>query len=124
LLGVASLAVGFSSIGLAVRLVRRLAHHHAPRTEMARQRLSHLRRMWALLVAGSGAGFIGLAFMLTYIHHWFITPERSIAIMLLPIGLISMLVGSALLLATTVIYVLGRNRLRSTSTFSSGSVEG
>src|SRR6478672_11513095 len=33
LLGAASLVVGFSSIGFAVRLVRRVAHHHAARTD-------------------------------------------------------------------------------------------
>ena len=63
--------IGFSSIGFAMRLVRRVGRHHAPRTEIARERLSQLRRMWALLlVGGGGAGFIGLAFVLTSIHHW------------------------------------------------------
>jgi protease PrsW len=123
LLGAASLIVGFGSIGLAARLVRRVAHHHAPRTEIARERLSHLRRMWALLVAGGGAGFIGLAFVLTSIHHWVLNPERSMTIVIVPIGLVSILIGSALLLGTTAIYVLGRNRIR-TSGFSSGSAEG
>ena len=45
--------IGFSSIGFAVRLVRRVGRHHAPRTELARERLSQLRRMWALLVAAA-----------------------------------------------------------------------
>src|SRR3954465_14239191 len=57
MLGSASVLIGFSSIGFAARLVRRVGRHHAPRTEIARERLSQLRRMWALLVAGGGAGF-------------------------------------------------------------------
>ena len=74
LLGTASVLIGFSSIGFAVRLVRRVGRHHAPRTEIARERLSQLRRMWALLVAGGGAGFAGVAFLLTSLHHWFVSP--------------------------------------------------
>ncbi len=69
MLGAASVLIGFSSIAFAVRLVRRVGRHHAPRTEIARERLSQLRRMWALLVVGGGAGFVGLAFVLTSIHH-------------------------------------------------------
>src|SRR3954469_25290609 len=68
-LGGASLLIGFSSIAFAIRLVRRVARHHAPRTDVARERLSQLRRMWALLLAGGGVGFLGLAFVLTSIHH-------------------------------------------------------
>ena len=79
--------IGFSSIGFAVRLVRRVGRHHAPRTELARERLSQLRRMWALLVAGGGAGFAGVAFLLTSLHHWFINPERNASLVLVPIGL-------------------------------------
>src|SRR5262249_16416941 len=56
-LGLCSMLVGFSSIGFAARLVRRVAHHHAPRTDIARERLSRLRKMWAMLLAGGGAGF-------------------------------------------------------------------
>ena len=66
--------IGFSAIGFAVRLVWRVGRHHAPRTEIARERLSQLRRMWALLVVGGGAGFAGLAFVLSSIHHWLINP--------------------------------------------------
>src|SRR6478609_8533376 len=99
LLGTASVVIGFSSIGFAVRLVRRVGRHHAPRTEIARERLSQLRRMWALLVAGGGAGFAGLAFVLTSIHRWLVTPDPNMALVLAPIGLVSILVGSALLLA-------------------------
>ena len=117
--------IGFGTIGLAVRLVRRVGRHHAPRTEVARERLSQLRRMWALLVAGGGAGFAGLAFVLTSIHHWFVNPDRNVALVLVPIGLTTILIGAALLLATTAIYFLGRNRMRTTAEgFSSMSSQG
>jgi hypothetical protein len=111
-LGGASLLIGFSSIAFAIRLVRRVARHHAPRTDVARERLSQLRRMWALLLAGGGVGFLGLAFVLTSIHHWLINPERNLTLALIPIGLVSILLGLALLIVTTAIYVLGRNRIR------------
>jgi RsiW-degrading membrane proteinase PrsW (M82 family) len=112
MLGMASVLIGFASIAFAVRLVRRVGHHQAPRTEIGRERLSQLRRMWALLVVGGGAGFIGLTFVLTSIHHWLVNPERNVALVLVPIGLTSILIGSALLLVTTAIYILGRNRMR------------
>ena len=115
MLGTTSVLIGFGSIGFAVRLVRRVGRHHAPRTDVARERLSQLRRMWALLVLGGGAGFAGLAFVLTSIHHWLINPERNLALVLVPIGLTSILIGVALLVATTAIYILGRNRMRTTS---------
>jgi protease PrsW len=122
MLGSVSVLIGFSSIAFAVRLVRRVGRHHAPRTEIARERLGQLRRMWALLVAGAGAGFIGLAFLLTSIHHWLLNPDRNMALVLVPIGLVSILIGSALLVATTAIYILGRNRIRTTASgFSSAS---
>jgi protease PrsW len=122
LLGSVSVLIGFSSIAFAVRLVRRVGRHHAPRTEIARERLGQLRRMWALLVAGGGAGFIGLVFLLTSIHHWLLNPDRNMALVLVPIGLVSILIGSALLVATTAIYILGRNRIRTgASGFSSAS---
>jgi hypothetical protein len=98
-----------------VRLVRRVGRHHAPRTELARERLSQLRRMWALLVAGGGAGFAGVAFLLTSLHHWFINPERDTSLVLVPIGLTSIVIGLALLIATSAAYILGRNRLRTGS---------
>src|SRR3954452_7841899 len=69
-LGVASILVGFSSMAFAARLIHRVARHHAPRTETARERLSQVRKMWALLLLGGGAGFLGLAFVLTSLHHW------------------------------------------------------
>ena len=115
ILGSASVLIGFSSIAFAIRLVRRVGRHHAPRTDTARERLSQLRRMWALLVLGGGAGFAGLVFVLTSIHHWLVNPERNVALVLVPVGLFSILVGIALLLVTTAIYFLGRNRMRTTS---------
>jgi protease PrsW len=125
LLGSASVLIGFSSIAFAVRLVRRVGRHHAPRSETARERLSQLRRMWALLVAGGGAGFAGLAFVLTSIHHWLKNPEHNVAIVLVPIGLVSILIGIALLVVTTATYFLGRNRMRTTSEgFSSAPSQG
>lgn len=114
-LGAISLLVGFSSIGFAVRLVHRVARHQAPRTEVGRERLSQLRRMWALLVAGGGAGFAGLAFVLTSIRHWLLNPDHNVTIILVPIGLVSILLGFALLIVTAAIYILGRNRLRTTT---------
>jgi protease PrsW len=125
LLGSASMLIGFSSIAFAARLVRRVGYHQAPRTDIARARLGQLRRMWALLVLGGGAGFIGLTFVLTSIHHWLVNPERNVALVLVPIGLTSILIGSALLLATTAIYFLGRNRIRRTASgFSSAPGQG
>ena len=115
MLGAASVLIGFSSIGFAVRLVRRVGRHHAPRTEIARARLSQLRRMWALLVVGGGAGFAGLAFVLSSIHHWLLNPDRNVALVLIPVGLVSIVVGIALLVVTTAIYILGRDRMRTTS---------
>ena len=115
MLGTASVLIGFSSIGFAVRLVRRVGRHHAPRTEIARARLSQLRRMWALLVVGGGAGFAGVAFVLSSIHHWLLNPDRNMAVVLIPVGLVSIVVGIALLVVTTAIYFLGRDRMRTTS---------
>jgi protease PrsW len=115
ILGSISVLIGFSSIAFAIRLVRRVGRHHAPRTDTARERLSQLRRMWALLVLGGGAGFAGLVFVLTSIHHWLVNPERNVALVLIPVGLFSILVGIALLVVTTAIYILGRNRMRTTS---------
>jgi hypothetical protein len=122
ILGSASVLIGFSSIALAARLVRRVSRHHAPHTEIARERLSQLRRMWALLVAGGGAGFAGVAFVVASIHHWLVNPDRNVALVLVPLGLVSILIGIALLLATTAIYIFGRNRIRTAPEgFSSAS---
>src|ERR1700691_3696639 len=125
ILGSASVLIGFSSIAFAVRLVWRVGHHHAPRTEIARERLSQLRRMWALLVVGGAAGFVGLVFVLTSVHHWLVNPERNVALVLVPIGLVSILIGIALLVITTATYLLGRHRIRTTAQgFSSASGQG
>src|SRR5258707_1430799 len=121
-LGATSVLIGFASIALAARLVHRVSRHHAPRTELARERLSQLRRMWALLVAGGGAGFIGLAFVLTSVHHWLLNPDRNLARVLVPLGMTAILLGCVLLLVTTAIYFLGRDRMRTTGEgFSSAS---
>jgi protease PrsW len=114
-LGVASILIGFSSIGFAIRLVRRVARHHAPRTDVDRERLGQLRRMWALLVAGGGAGFIGLSFVLSSVRHWMLNPDHNVALVLVPIGLAAIVLGAALLIVTTAIYFLGRNRMRTTA---------
>src|SRR5665213_3396489 len=125
ILGSTSVLIGFSSIAFAIRLVRRVGRHHAPRTELARERLSQLRRMWALLVVGGGAGFIGLVFVLTSIHHWLVNPDRNVSLVLIPIGLVSIVIGIALLVVTSAIYILGRNRMRGTSQgFSSAPGQG
>jgi RsiW-degrading membrane proteinase PrsW (M82 family) len=125
ILGATSVLIGFSSIVFAARLVRRVGRHHAPRTDTARERLSHLRRMWALLVVGGGAGFAGLVFVLSSIHHWLVNPERNTAMVLVPLGLLSILIGTALLVVTTTIYILGRDRMRTTPEgFSSASEQG
>ena len=114
-LGLTSMLVGFSSIGFAARLVRRVARHHAPRTDVDRERLSQLRKMWAVLVGGGGAGFIGLVFVLTSVHHWLLNPDRNLAFVLIPIGLASIALGCALLVVTTAIYINSRNRMRGTA---------
>ena len=124
-LGATSVVIGFASIGFAARLVHRVARHHAPRTDVARERLSQLRRMWALLVVGGGAGFIGLAFVLSSVHHWLLNPDRNVARVLVPLGMIAILLGCALLLVTTGIYFLGRNRMRTVAgAFSSAPGRG
>ena len=125
ILGSTSVLIGFSSIAFAIRLVRRVGRHHAPRTELARERLGQLRRMWALLVVGGGAGFVGLVFVLTSIHHWLVNPDRNVSLVLVPIGLVSIVIGIALLVVTSAIYILGRNRMRGPSQgFSSAPGQG
>jgi RsiW-degrading membrane proteinase PrsW (M82 family) len=119
-----SMLIGFGSIAFAVRLVRRVGRHHAPRTELSRERLSNLRRMWALLVAGGGAGFAGLAFVLSALHHWVINPERNVTLALVPVGFVSIVIGIALLVITTAVYFFGRRRLRTTASGLSASGRG
>jgi RsiW-degrading membrane proteinase PrsW (M82 family) len=113
--GSASLLIGFMSIAFAVRLVRRIGRHHAPRTEIARERLSQLRRMWALLVFGGGAGFAGVIFVLGVVRRWLMNPDRNLALVAGSVGMISIVIGIALLVATTAVYFLGRNRMRASS---------
>ena len=117
--------IGFSSIGFAVRLVHRVGRHQAPRTDRARERLSQLRRMWALLVAGGGAGFAGLAFVLSSVHHWWLNPDHNVARVVSSVALASILIGVVLLVLTTAVYVFGRNRMRGASPeFSSATGQG
>ena len=60
-------------------------------------------------------GLAGVAFLLTSIHHWFVNPERNVSLVLIPLGLTTILIGIALLVATTAIYIFGRNRIRTSS---------
>ena len=115
LLECTSMMIGFGTIAFAVRLVRRVGRHHAPRTELSHERLSNLRRMWALLVVGGGAGFAGLAFVLSSIQHWLVNPERNVTLALVPVGFVSIMIGIALLVITAAVYFLGRHRLRTTA---------
>ena len=66
-------------------------------------------------LSGGGASFVGMAFVLTSLHHWFVHPERQASLLLVPLGLTSILIGFALLLATSAVYVFGRNRIRTSS---------
>ena len=67
------------------------------------------------MLATPGTGFLGLAFVLTSIHHWLINPERNLTLALIPIGFVSILLGLALLVVTSAIYILGRNRIRTSA---------
>ena len=118
MLGTGSVLIGFSSIGFAARLVRKVGRHNAPHSETARDRLSQLRRMWALLIVGGGAGFMGLIFVLTSIHHWLVNPERNVSL-IVPVGMVSITIGIALLVVTSATYIIGRNRMRSVTGFHS-----
>jgi RsiW-degrading membrane proteinase PrsW (M82 family) len=124
ILGSTSVLIGFGAIAFAVRLVHRVGRHHAPRTDIARERLSQLRRMWALLVFGGGAGFAGLVFVLGAVHRWLVNPDRNMTTVAGSVGLISILIGIALLVATTAVYFLGRNRMRASSDGFSASGQG
>lgn len=113
--GIAML-VGFGAILFAAYLVRRVGAHHAPRTETSRERLRHLRSMWALLVGGGGVSFLGAAFILSSIHRWMTNADKHVATYLVPVGMVAILVGTILLLMTSAVYVRGRNRLRMAGT--------
>jgi len=56
-----------------------------------------------------------VAFVLSSLHHWLLNPDRNVALFLVPIGLVSIVVGIALLLVTTAVYILGRERMRAHS---------
>lgn len=105
------LLVGFGTIGLAARLVRRIGRHHAPRSDLSRARLAHLRGMWALLVAGGGAGFAGTAFVLANLRDYMADPDRNMKLVAIPLGFGSIAVGVILIGLATSSYVQTRNRL-------------
>ena len=52
---------------------------------------------------------------MTSLHHWFVNPDRNASLLLIPLGLTSILIGLALLLATSAVYVFSRNRIRKSS---------
>jgi len=108
----AGMLFGFGTIALAARLVRRIGAHHAPHTDVSRQRLAHLRGMWALTFAGGAAGFAGTAFLVSSVQHWYSNPERSMTMVLVPLGFTSIAIGVVLLVLTSAAYFLGRNRMR------------
>jgi hypothetical protein len=64
--------------------------------------------------------------VLTSIHHWFVNPDRNVSLVLIPIGLATITIGIALLVVTSAVYILGRNRMRGTSSqgFSSSPGQG
>ena len=103
--------IGFGTIAFAARLVWRVGAHHAPRTELARVRLRHLRGMWALLVGGGGAGFAGFAFVLSSLRRWWIVTDAHATASFAPAGIASIAIGTILLVMTAAVYVQGRNRL-------------
>ncbi|MEH6950383.1 PrsW family glutamic-type intramembrane protease [Nitrobacter sp. NHB1] len=113
-----AMLVGFGAILFAAYLVRRVGAHHAPRSETSRERLRNLRGMWALLLAGGGASFLGAAFILSSIHRWITNADKHIhiATYLVPVGIVAIVIGIWLLVMTSAVYVLGRNRLQMTGT--------
>jgi RsiW-degrading membrane proteinase PrsW (M82 family) len=112
----AAMLVGFGAILFASYLVRRVGAHHAPRSETSRERLRNLRSMWALLLAGGGASFLGAAFILSSIDRWMIHTNKHIATYLVPVGIVAIVIGIGLLVLTSAVYVLGRNRLQMAGT--------
>jgi protease PrsW len=44
-----------------------------------------------------------------------VSPDHNMALVLVPIGLVSIVVGIALLVVTTAVYILGRDRMRTNS---------
>ena len=125
LLGAASLLIGFSSIGFAIRLVRRVGRHHAPRTETRARAAEPVAGNVGPAARGQRCRLRRRAFVLTSLHHWFVNPDRNASLLLIPLGLTSILIGLGLLLATSAVYVFGRNRIRTSSEgFSSASGPG
>jgi protease PrsW len=58
-------------------------------------------------------------------HRWLINPDRNMTVLAGSVGLIAIVVGVALLVATTAVYFLGRNRIRASSEgFSSVQEQG
>jgi RsiW-degrading membrane proteinase PrsW (M82 family) len=112
MLEAAAMLVGFGAILFAGYLVRRVGAHHAPRSETSRERLRNLRGMWALLLGGGGASFLGAAFILSSIHRWMTNADKHIPPYLVPVGIVAILIGIGLLVVTSAAYVLGRNRLQ------------
>jgi RsiW-degrading membrane proteinase PrsW (M82 family) len=113
----AAMLVGFGAILFAGYLLRRVGAHHAPRSETSRERLRNLRGMWALLLAGGGASFLGVAFILSSIHRWMTSADKAdkhIATYLVPVGVVAIVIGIGLLVVTSAVYVRGRNRLQMT----------
>ena len=84
--------------------------------------------LWLVIAADERPGppaRVWLAFVLGAAHRWLINPERNMMAVAGSVGLISILIGVALLIATTAVYFLGRNRLRASSDgFSSMSGQG
>lgn len=105
----AGMIVGFGTIALAARLLRRIGNHHATQGDASRH---PLRVTWALLIAGGIAGFAGTSFLLSSLRHWLSEPDRSVTVLLVPLGLASIGLGLVLLLLASAAYVLGRDRLR------------
>lgn len=110
-----TMLVGFGTILFAAYLVRRVGAHHAPRSETSRERIRNLRSMWALLLAGGGASFLGTAFILSSIHRWMTNTDKHVATYLAPVGIVAIVIGMGLLIMTSAVYVLGRNRLQMSS---------
>jgi len=82
----------------------RVGRHHAPRTEIARERLGSCGgcgRCWSLAAAPD---LRGLVFVLGAAHRWLVNPTANMTAVAGSVGLISILIGIALLVATTAVY--------------------
>ena len=56
-----------------------------------------------------------MIFVLGVVRRWLMNPDRNLALVAGSVGLISIVIGIALLVATTAVYFLGRNRMRASS---------